>query len=96
MPIKTSGTIWMSDLHAEFGRGYWLSSYYRQHLGNNPENHQIPWADPGYPIWMSQFYGAYKSYPGAWGPDAPGYHEIWVPSHAWLRTRAWGAGGGGA
>lgn len=101
MALPGSGIIWMTQIRDEFRPGqavYDLYSYYKGHgiIGNNPENARIQ-IDPNHgSISFSQFHGALKSYGGAWDQGTPGYYEIWVPSHAWLRIRAWGGGGGGS
>lgn len=64
MPIKTSGSLTISDIVAEFGgtAPYDIGDYYRGGgvVPNKNINSQIPLAGSGQPIKFSQFYGASK------------------------------------
>ncbi len=99
MPLQTSGIIWLSQIRDEFRPGQGavdLNSYYRDTgvITGNPENNSIPARAQG-SISMGQFYGAIRAAAGAWDQGSPGDYEIWIPTHAWMRVRVWGAGGGG-
>lgn len=97
MALHGSGTIWLSQIQAEFGGpNYAMSTYYRGagYVTNGTGNQGVP---TGGAIWFSQFYNTYKTYAGSYDRTSNiSSTTVTVPPHSWLRMRVWGAGGGGA
>lgn len=97
MALQGGGTIWLSQIQAEFGGpNYWMSTYFRGagYVTNGAGNQGIP---TGGLIWFSQFFGTYKTFSGSYERNSnTSGTTITVPPHSWLRMRVWGAGGGGA
>lgn len=91
MALPSSGTIWLSQIQAEFGGpNYNLSTYYRGGGYVTTNNTGVP---TGGIIYFSQFYGAVKSAAGSSNYVNPGTFTFTVPPYQTLRVRVWGGGG---
>jgi hypothetical protein len=95
MALPSSGTIWLSQIQAEFaGPNYWLSTYYRGGGYVTTNNTGVP---SGGAIYFSQFYGAVRATSGSTSRGV-GTSSLVVPPFQWLTidVRAGGGGGGGS
>lgn len=93
MALPSSGTIWLSQIQAEFaGPNYWLSTYYRGAGYTTINNFNVPTAGA---IYFSNFHGAQRSIAGSAAYTSPGTYTFYVPVHSSITFDARGAGGGG-
>lgn len=95
MALPSSGSLSLLQIRNEFagvGGPTNLRAYYRGGAYVTQNNVGV---STGGQISIGQFYGGFKTTPGAWDNGTPGYYEIYVPPRQWLRCRTWGGGGGG-
>lgn len=93
MTLPASGTIYLSQIKAEFGGpDYALSRYYRGGGYVTTNNTNVPTSGQ---ISFAQFYGAAKVVPGSLS-YGPGTYYIAIPAFTWITfdVRAGGGGGG--
>lgn len=92
MALQGSGTIWLSQIQAEFGGAnpIYLNEYYRGGSYVTTNNTGVPASGA---ISMAQFFGTVKAVAGAKDFASPGTFSFTVPPYQRLRVRVWGGGG---